>query len=357
MNQWPADLKSKTDTLLGELGYSFKKPEQLARAIKQLSDFYIANPSGTTPWTEKWAQAAYLAYFLPLNFARVRRAVDKAAQAGFFEGLETMVDFGSGLGSAQLAIAQEKSDWKQVICHDQSSIPMRLHEKLLSSTEGMQWQTNFAPGTLPDANSRLAVLSYVFTELAELPKWARESDALLIIEPSTREDGRRLQALRGDLIQSGFQAFAPCTHQKACPLLVDSERDWCHDRLEWTGDSEWESLEQHLPMKNRTLTFSYLAVRKSKSPTLPNGQLGRIVGDALEEKGKTRQLVCRDEKREFLAWFPDRIRRAHGKEAAEKVFARGDLIRLPQDLELKANEIRIKDLSSIETIAFPKTQL
>lgn len=334
--------------LLAKLGYSFEKPAALAEAIKRLSDFYIANPCGSTPWNEKWAQAAYLAYFLPLNFSRVRAAASKAAQANFFDGLESMIDFGSGPGSAQLAIEEQKSDWKIRICHDISLDAMNLHKELTNSK--IEFWPQFDEKKLPSANKRLAVLSYVFTELKTLPKWASDSEALLIIEPSTREDGRRLQALRAELLAQGFKAFAPCTHQKACPLLVESEKDWCHDRIEWHATPEWQSLENHLPMRNRTLTFSYLAVRKSTSPELPSGELARMVGDKLEEKGKTRQLLCRGPHREFLAWFPNRLK-------SDLDLKRGDLVRLREDLEPKANELRVKAISGVETITFPGLKL
>ncbi len=345
--QWPDHLHAKSKTLLAELGYSFDKPGAVASAVKKLSDFYIANPTAPTPWNEKWAQAAYLAYYLPLNYSRVRRAVTKASQIGFFDGLTTLIDFGSGLGSAQLAIEQEKSDWGKRICFDVDATPMSLHRALTPSK--IEFWKDFDEAKLPDASTRLAVLSYVYTELPTLPKWAAESEALLIIEPSTRDDGRRLQTLRGELLGAGFTAFAPCAHQAACPLSVDSEKDWCHDRVEWKATPEWEALEALLPMRNRTLTLSYLAVRKTKHPEFPQGPLGRMIGDKLEEKGKTRQLICRGPQREFLAWFPNRLK-------ADLELKRGDLVRLGE-LEPKANELRVKQILSVETITFPKTEL
>lgn len=60
----------------------------------------------------------------------------------------------------------------------------------------------------------------------------------------------------------------------------------------------------------------------------------RTVGDSLEEKGKTRQLFCRSEEREFLAWMH--------KEENQQTIPRGELITIPEDAEKKSNELRIK---------------
>jgi hypothetical protein len=94
----------------------------------------------------------------------------------------------------------------------------------------------------------------------------------------------------------------------------------------------FQAMESHLPMKNNSITYSYLAVRQSP-PKLKQG-LARSVGDLLDENGKYRQLVCRGEDREFLAW----LKKEH-QDAPE--ILRGHLLELPTDLEKKSDEIRI----------------
>jgi hypothetical protein len=167
-------------------------------------------------------------------------------------------------------------------------------------------------------------------ELDILPEWAHQCEALMLIEPSTQDDGRLLQALRKDLMAQGFQMWAPCTHQQDCPLLVHSKKDWCHDRIFFESPAWFKKMEEHLPMKNKTLTYSYLLVRKS-NPAHPTG-VGRLVGDQLEEKGKTRQLFCRSDKREFLAWLH--------KSGPVPEHYRGELFDLPPHQEV-SNELRL----------------
>ena len=68
------------------------------------------------------------------------------------------------------------------------------------------------------------------TEIADLPQHWDEFEALMILEPATSQDGRKLLELRSQLIQKGYSIWAPCLHQLACPLLTKSKTDWCHDR-------------------------------------------------------------------------------------------------------------------------------
>src|SRR5688572_2878113 len=68
----------------------------LAEDILQLSDYYIHNPSGSTPWDKAWAQRAGLIYFWPLNTIRLLRIKDELESLHFFKGLKHFIDYGAG---------------------------------------------------------------------------------------------------------------------------------------------------------------------------------------------------------------------------------------------------------------------
>jgi hypothetical protein len=139
--------------------------------------------------------------------------------------------------------------------------------------------------------------------------------------------------LRTKLINAGYFMWAPCTHQLACPLLTLSKNDWCHDRALVEAPSWFSQVEQNLPMKNKTVTMSYLLARKTPPPDSIQ-TYGRLVGDSMEEKGKTRQLFCRGPEREFLTWMH--------KSIEPQTLPRGELVFQPSDAEKKSNEIRLK---------------
>jgi len=350
------------NALLHELGGQLA-PAKWAQSVQKLSDLYLDNPDAISPWEEIWAREALLSYFHPLNQSRAGRAAEKGRELGFFEDLRHAIDLGCGSGAGALGFL-EQHRFDSLLLADHSSVITDLArrvvensglapENLSSSRESLRGfkPTEIRPGTL-------LILSYVLTEtlsnteieslLAKLPSL----EAIAILEPSTSDDGRRLQSLRPILKRAGFNIWAPCTHEGECPLQKDSDRDWCHDRLFPKLPSWWPALEAGLPMKNRTVTVSYLLARRKPRPSrLSSNELVRVIGDRLEEKTKVRQMICRGENREFISWFPSRLKGA----AKDFRLARGDLFNSeddfwkdPRGIE-RSKEFRL-DLPAIEAI-------
>jgi hypothetical protein len=319
----PAWLEENISTALSAISYDLNDSKKIAECVLRLSDFFISSPSGVTPWKEKWAQAAYISYFLPLNYLRNQAVVDLGLEKKFFEGFDRIIDFGAGPGTASLALKNLFSPQQGVLIEN--------------APEAMKLSRHFGPFNFSQEVNRqnlsrtLAVFSYSLTEIGVIPQWAYECEGLMILEPSTQDNGRKLQEWRQELLSQDFYAWAPCTHQLACPQLTHSKKDWCHDRIFFNPPAWFTKIEDKLPIKNKTLTYSYLLVRKNQ-PEHTTG-IGRLVGDQLEEKGKTRQMFCRGEKREFLAWM-------HRNGDAPELY-RGNLFTLPEHEE-KSNELRIK---------------
>jgi ribosomal protein RSM22 (predicted rRNA methylase) len=311
-----------------------EKLQTIANSVLQLSDFYIKNPQLHTPWDKSFCQIAYRNYYLPLNFTRCAKVIVRGQEVGFFKDLTHFIDWGSGPGTASLALAESalRAQIREQILFDHSDTVLKvfsdLHQKLVKPVT----QNVLDLKRLSNKEKSCLVLSYSFTELTELPAGWNHFEALMILEPSTGDDGRRLMALRETLIANGFSIWAPCTHHLSCPLLTHSKHDWCHDRAVVDAPEWFEELEQLLPMRNRTVTTSYLLARKRPPPEVLKTK-ARLTGDSLEEKGKTRQLICRNENREFLSWMH--------KSISPQVIARGELIDLNFEFEVKANELRL----------------
>ncbi|MGE3975813.1 MAG: small ribosomal subunit Rsm22 family protein [Bdellovibrionales bacterium] len=313
------------------LGYSLEKPKPLADAIKQLSDFFIENPKKATPWHQKWAQAAYLAYFFPLNWLRAEAVLREGNRFNFFEGMKSYLDFGSGLGAYSFLLAE--MGLSKGVCIDHSVDALHLHEDLMkrfSKPTSIRWYEAF--NGVVDSNTEVGIFSYVFTELEKLPKWCLRMESLVIVEPSTRDDGRHLMELREFFMDEGYSVWAPCLHQLECPLLEHSKKDWCHDRIFFNQPEWFQKIEAFLPMKNKTITFSYLLLRKTEPP-FPADSAARVVGDLLDENGKYRQMICRAEHREFLSW----LKKDFTEEPTSK---RGEIIDIPMDVQNVSNELR-----------------
>lgn len=298
----------------------------IADAILKQSDDYIQNPTEQTPWKNSWSQIAYLTYYHPLNWLRNRLVIQRGQEVGFFADLNRVIDFGAGLGTASLALRKELNlDSENMALIEKDPIPHRwMAPEFHRSTMISESLLKKSP------EKTLAVFSYSLTELTDLPAWAYRVEGLMLLDPSTQQDGRRLMQLRKKLLEQGYHVWAPCTHHQDCPLLEKSKTDWCHDRLRMERPEWWLDIEKHLPFKNESLTVSYLLARK-KAPSRQNTWV-RTVGDVLEEKGKSRQMICRGPEREFLSWL-------HRDGEAEG-FPRGELISLPM-VEPKGNELRV----------------
>lgn len=315
-----------------------EKLQTIADAVLRLSDFYINNPMAETPWHQKYCQIAYRHYYLPLNFIRCEKIIERGLQVNFFENLTHFIDWGAGPGTASLALAKSeklKTQIKKQVLFDLSKSTMNqfsdLHADLINKDyfDFLDLRTEY-----PNKQNSCLVFSYSLTEVIELPTGSDEYEALMLLEPSTSQDGRKLLKLRQSLIENGYTIWAPCTHQQGCPLLTHSKNDWCHDRAHVIAPEWFNDLEQLLPMKNKTVTTSYLLARKRKPKEIINTK-ARLTGDSLNEKGKTRQLICRNDQREFLTWMHKTIE--------PQIIPRGELIDMPTDFEIKSNELRLKN--------------
>lgn len=319
--------------LLTQFGVDVHLPQHqkmLAADVRRMSDFYVEQPFGQTPWHADWCQRAQLAYYFPLNATRLSQVIKEGQRLGFFEGRESYFDFGAGLGAFAAAFASCFPDLQPEFTEVEISNDARTLRQALASfpVNSLRELPAFRRQTPP---ADILVCSYSLTELPEAAPFLQHFPKLFLVEPSTREDSRRLLALRAQLIEQGYYIWAPCTHQQACPLLTHSEQDWCHDRLHFEMPAWMQAMEQHLPFRNRTLTFSYLLAAREPGPELQSWT--RLTGDARPEKGKTRQMFCRGPEREFLAWM-DR----HGE---APLSPRGELARVPEGIQ-KSNELRVQ---------------
>lgn len=357
------EMERTIDTILQEkFGLSLKDHKKIADCIVKLSDHFNQKNPGPTPWKQDWCKIAYLTYYSPLNELRMLSVLQECQRVGFFATEETILDFGSGLGSSGNALAQLLSLKKdlqfklRLLELEPNDLARNFLQEIRAAQSKQMDQAillnrGYSTATVTTADiEKLAtgphkpttlILSYSLVESHQLPAIAESVDRLIILEPSTGDRGRKLMELRAQWIKKGYRAWAPCTHQEACPLLVHSQRDWCHDRIHFNRPTWFASIEKYLPMKNATLTFSYLALGKlpkedSESAAAYQNR-ARVVGDLLPEKGKDRQLICRDSERVFLTW----MHRDWEGQPTRIEIPRGSLIEAP-DVDQKSDELRVR---------------
>ncbi len=324
--QFPTALSNWIDQQLRALGFNINQSQQLAKAILQVSNDY-QEVSSTTPWKDTRTYAAYLSYFFPLNYIRTLKVLDEGKKWGFFNDIEQVVDFGCGPGTSTKAMLLD-SDISVDRFHG-VDIFSDL-KALYLTTHGQSTHLSFG-SSVPKVKERgsLLMASYAFNEMSDLPPWLFNFDKIMILEPSTKQAFPKLLEARNSLLEKNYDIVAPCSHVHQCPLS-NSKKDWCHDRVYWQQPEWFQKIENALPIKNSSLTFSYLLASRT---ALPRPKFGRIVGDAMVEKGKTRWMICQGPEREFLSFL-----KRQGE--APKIY-RGDRVQLDV-FEKRGDDIRFE---------------
>ncbi|MGE4133804.1 MAG: small ribosomal subunit Rsm22 family protein, partial [Bdellovibrionales bacterium] len=239
--------------------------ERVAKAVLALSDFYVKNHGEKTPWGRiENSEMAYLSYFHPLNVLRLKAVLKETARFLRDSDFTEIWDFGSGAGAVHMALEEQKQFLpKPLYCVEADALARGLHQKWCSELKP-RWSAEWRSGPTPSQGA-LAVFSYSYLEMSGLNPPLKKFDHVLILEPSFQDTGRDLMKARQDWLEQGWTMLAPCPHQKPCPLLTHSPRDWCHHRIHIERPTCLEKLERHLPMENRSLTYSYLLMTRSAS--------------------------------------------------------------------------------------------
>lgn len=325
-------LTPKFETLVLEAlrarSIDLEEPRELAGMVKKLSDYFVHQPGAPTPWDESFAIPAYLAYFQTLNFVRLQAVWSEVSRFLPEVAISQIWDFGSGLGTTQWVLESSGLAPRPLYAIETSKRAREIHAELAA---GWNWQPEFPSRAVNPGEGALGVFSYSFLEMQNQLPSLTQFEHLLILEPSTQSAGRDLMNWRGKLMTMGFSPLAPCTHLSECPLLMHSQRDWCHMRIHFTQPEWFERLESFLPMKNRTLTYSYLLMSRKVAPSARGA---RVIGDTLRENGKTKQMICRGSKREFLSWL-----HRYGE---PPMIPHGALVEGVERAEDKGAELRVK---------------
>ena len=145
----------------------------------------------------------------------------------------------------------------------------------------------------------ILLLSHVLNELsleawAELGRLIARAEAVLWVEPGTRDVSRRLGVER-ERWRTHFTLIAPCTVAGACPMFATGqERHWCHffapPPTEIFADSRWVRFGQRAGIDLRSLPYAFLALdRKAGAEEVG---ASRVIGRVEHFKPYARLLNC-----------------------------------------------------------------
>ncbi|MDO8644674.1 MAG: small ribosomal subunit Rsm22 family protein [bacterium] len=177
-----------------------------------------------------------------------------------------------------------------------------------------------------------------------------EGGKIRIVEPALRKTTRELMELHDALLEKQVAVIeAPCLHQKACPMLKESGRDWCHTYLEWQRPKLIEDFDKRVGIRKDYLKCSYLILSSPSPQPSPQGereqkkesppQFGgrareggslqyRAVSSLMGENGKAKVVLCGGKGESLL--HTERLNKDRSdKNACFDELKRGDLVEMP----------------------------
>lgn len=267
----------------------------LSRAAGILSARYRAEVrDGRFHLSDDLAARAYLATRLPATFAAISAAMGAVAEARPDFAPSSMLDLGSGPGSALWAAHENWPELGQALLIEGSAAIRAWGEKLAESLPvAAEWRAGDVCASLPDAPPHdLVTLAYVLDELEPSARgplvdrlWAMTADVLLIVEPGTPAGWERILAARERLVAAGAHVLAPCPHGKVCSLAAP---DWCHfSRRVARSRLHRQAKGAEVPWEDEK--FAYIAVSRQPG-TSPEA---RILAPPRLASGQVRLKLCR----------------------------------------------------------------
>lgn len=339
----------------------------LPRRVADLSHLFTKGRASLgTPYLNQPAlTAAYLAYFLPVNFAKVQLLLDELPQ-DWAQTAPSVLDVGAGVGTASLAVG----DWLRrqtaptsaslhvtALDHSQSALQeaVRLwmlycrrtgadRFSLVTSVRGIEGLAatkgsetlDGAPYDLILVANCLNELCLAFSEpeearallLERLLGMLKPAGALVVLEPALRSTARALHRTRDLLLERrACTVYSPCLHERACPALV-KEDDWCHEERAWDPPAWIEELDRELGFVKDALKFSYVILRKDGRTIVPRRpHLYRVVSELRILKGEKRAWLCNEDGRLEVGRLD---RKTTSANAALDAWQRGAIVEINQ---------------------------
>jgi ribosomal protein RSM22 (predicted rRNA methylase) len=337
---------------------------RLCRSVADLSRLFTKGQDEPLPryFNEAALRAGYVAYFLPVNFAKVQAVLDELPSGQLCQPENQplkVLDLGSGPGTGGLAVL----DWVrqrtprsiEVVAVDQSRAILR-ELAVLWQAYGQVFGNESASLKLIEADLEraadhgpyrcegpfdLIVMVNVLNELwrgrrnrlraravfvLKLLELLVPHGTLIMIEPALRNLSRELHRVRDLVLETGAgMIYSPCLHDRPCPALARPE-DWCHEERPWTPPTIVASIDRAVGFSKDALKFSYVVFRRDGLTLMPRApNCYRVVSALRSLKGEQRAWLCSEAGRHEVSRL-DRFR--SDSNALMDAWSRGTIVRI-----------------------------
>lgn len=208
---------------------------------------------------------AYVVYRMPATYAVNVRVLNEVNDRIGHMNIESLLDLGSGPGTAIWAAREVFPDIATFTLVEQDAELIAMSKRLADGLK-LDWKQQDIIKQDSFAAHDLVILSYVVNELSqeEMSKlieraWSAANKLLVVIEPGTPVGFDRIRLIRQQVIDLGGFVVAPCPHAHECPM---GKGDWCH------FSQRLERSRMHRQIKKAELSyedekFSYIVMSKS----------------------------------------------------------------------------------------------
>ncbi len=265
------------------------------RRLRALRDRFLGDASEEY-WTERDLEL-YDATFARRIGWKWEGVLESLTRAHWKPASTRILDWGCGTGIAARAVAAWSGIGDAEV-FDQSALAAAFARESLQQ-RGVRAQRKNGEG--PVEPGTLLLLSHVAGELKDeeltrLAQMAATAEEVIWVEPGSREISRRLGAAREILRAAGHRFAAPCTHDRACPMLApENERHWCHffarPPTEVFQSPFWREFSTRLEIDLRSLPYSFLAASRREIPAWP-ADAERLIGRPRELKAHAELFCC-----------------------------------------------------------------
>lgn len=217
---------------------------------------------------------SYLVARLPATYAAVSRVLAELARLRPGFAPRSLLDAGSGPGTASWAAAGLWPELEAVTFLDNSPAFLALAGDLARQGPPPMSSAVALAGSLARLPQGLAADLVVGAyALAELPAeqaagaatslWAASRSVLVLVEPGTPQGFLRLSLARRRLLGEGAVPVAPCTHALDCPVRGD---DWCHFSVRLPRSrAHMHAKAARVPFEDER--FAYLVLARTGEPS------------------------------------------------------------------------------------------
>lgn len=285
--QLPEEILNK----IMEIAYNINKKE-ISQNFRKISDKYIGEKKGESLLSKDEEAIAYSIARMPATYGAVRESSSQMLElfdSDTLNSVKTLIDVGAGTGAATLALIDElkKSNISinNITCLEREDAMIKLGKTLFeasdieviknaswvkfdinANTKNITFENNKNVNEPIDSmNADIVITSYMLNEFPEekvidvVDKlWNMTNNILIIVDPGTPKDHKRLVKIKNHLSEKGGNIIAPCTCKFGCDL---PETDWCHFtcRVERTRLQK-QAKGGEVPFEDEK--FTYLVVSK-----------------------------------------------------------------------------------------------